>query len=167
MLASDAAVLWAARAAARTERAAPLLQVVLVDDYRALLKASKASLGNVDGLDEGNEKFMAQATKMQDDYVSAQNDEAMRQGKAAAADAAKLYSKWHNPYKGTQWAKYDAPSGGEYKARTQALAEGPASEGLSQLNLAAQRTARKARAACKGETGCEKILDQVMQLYKK
>ena len=79
-----------------------LNQVVLEDDYRNLLKLSKATLGRSTALDLGNEKFMASAGKMQDAYVKDKNAKAYAEGMQGVADAGKLYAKYKNPYAGTQ-----------------------------------------------------------------
>jgi len=137
-----------------------LNQVVLEDDYRNLLKLSKATLGRSTALDLGNEKFMASAGKMQDEYVKDKNAKAYAEGMQGVADAGKLYAKYKNPYANTQWAKYDNKED-TYKAKTQALALKPVSSKVTQLNHAAARTAKKARASCHGEPACEKVYDQV------
>ena len=75
-------------------------------------------------------------------------------------DAAKLFGKWSNPYKGTIYAKYDNPA--EDKAATTQLAEvsSPASK-LRQLAAESLKKQREARASCKGNAGCEAVLQQV------
>ncbi|KAJ1484544.1 hypothetical protein T484DRAFT_1947602 [Baffinella frigidus] len=147
-------------------------QVVLEDDYRHLLKMSKATLGGGTGLDMGNKQFMASATKMQDAYVVDKNAQARAAGLQGVADAGKLYAKYANPYKNTAWAKYDTKED-TYKAKTQELAlkavptkVKAVPTKVTQLNHAAARTARKAKASCHGEPACEKVFGEVMHMFK-
>ncbi len=78
----------------------------------------------------------------------------------AEKDAAKLFNKWSDPYRGTIYAKYDKPA--EDKAQTIELAqvESPAAK-LRKLAAESLRKQKEARASCNGSPACEAVLQQV------
>jgi hypothetical protein len=80
----------------------------------------------------------------------------------AQKDAAKLFHKWANPYKGTVYAKYDTPVEDEDKSRTMQLAQvDDTAAKLRQLAAVSLAKRQEAQASCKGNAGCEKVLQQV------
>eukprot|EP00285_Hemiselmis_virescens_P018014 CAMPEP_0173383844 /NCGR_PEP_ID=MMETSP1356-20130122/6417_1 /TAXON_ID=77927 ORGANISM="Hemiselmis virescens, Strain PCC157" /NCGR_SAMPLE_ID=MMETSP1356 /ASSEMBLY_ACC=CAM_ASM_000847 /LENGTH=185 /DNA_ID=CAMNT_0014338903 /DNA_START=10 /DNA_END=567 /DNA_ORIENTATION=- len=138
------------------------------DDYHDLLGREKQTLNSgKGGIDWGNERFMANAGKEQDLYIQNKNAQAAVEVKQGMKDAAQLYAKWNNPYKNTEYAKYDAPQEDTYAdARTESLAlQQPAGGRAQQQELAFSKVRAKAVATCKGDAGCEQVLGQVMGLF--
>jgi len=135
------------------------------DDYRDLLSREKRVLNSgAGGIDWGNERFLANAAKEQDAYVDKKNKQAAIEAKKGMEHAAKLYKRWHNPFKNSPWGKYDTEKLPVYEAPVEQLAQ--VEEAPSKEN-AFDKLHMKAVASCNGDAGCEQVLDQVMGLFGK
>lgn len=79
----------------------------------------------------------------------------------AEKDAANLFKKWSNPYRGTIYAKYDKPAEDQAATTQLAQVESPTAK-LRQLAAESLRKQKEARASCNGSPACEAVLQQVL-----